>query len=81
MEGCIDGALMVTGARYIPIMEMDDGKILPHSHPSLKLEDKYGMGFRDSLFDTQSGEIINGPYKGKCLAVLDNYLTAIPCES
>ncbi|MBT3786232.1 hypothetical protein HOF92_14755 [bacterium] len=76
--GCIDGVVGTKGARYVPIMELE-GITLPESHPDLRLLDKHGMDFRNSLLDTHTGRIASGPYQGKCVALLNGYITAVEC--
>ena len=77
--GCIDGVLLVSGPKNVPIMELDDGITLPFSDPALKKNDELGRGFRDSTIDLNTGKINDGPYAGLCLALRDDYLSATDC--
>ena len=88
VEGCVDGLTMTTGQRYIPVLEMGSENAM-QPHPSMTEQKilqvngkEFKFGFVDSLVDSQTMKIVNGPYKDQCIAIKDRiYWVAVECGS
>ena len=90
VEGCVDGLAgtepvadgTVTGQEELDLgTALYHGKINNPLHPDHKLIDEEGKGLLDSRVNFRTSKILDGPYRGKCIAVKNGYTVAIECGS